>query len=79
MNLQHQRKLNYLKTISSEITLTDDVEGLLIGNNCMKALEPLRMIASNNGGPCAYQPLLGWCIVEPTSNMPSYLSARYNK
>ena len=41
---------DYLKTISSEITQTDDVEvGLLIGVNCMKALEPLRVIASNNG------------------------------
>ena len=41
---------DYLKTISSEITQTDDVEvGLLIGVNCMKALEPLKKIASNNG------------------------------
>ena len=41
---------DYLKTISSEITQTDDVEvGLLIGVNCMKALEPLKVIASNNG------------------------------
>ena len=60
----------YLKAISSEITQTDDVEvGLLIGANCMKALEPLKVIASNNGGPYAYQTRLGWCIVGPISNM----------
>ena len=59
-----------MKTISSEITQADDVEvGLLIGANCMKALEPLKMIASNNGGPYAYQTHLGWCIVGPISNM----------
>ena len=46
---------DYLKTISSEITQTDHVEvGLLVGANCMKALEPLKVIASNNGGPYAY-------------------------
>ena len=61
---------DYLKTISSEITQTDDVEvGLLIGANCMKAFEPTKVIASNNGGPYAYQTRLGWCIVGPISNM----------
>ena len=61
---------DYLKTISSEITRTDDVEaGLLIGVNCMKALEPLKVIASNNGEHYAYQICLGWCIVGPISNM----------
>ena len=34
----------------------------------MKALEPLKVIASNNGGPYAYQIRLEWCIVEPISN-----------
>ena len=27
------------------------------------------VIASNNGGPYAYQTCLGWCIVGPISNM----------
>ena len=59
---------DYLKRISSEITQTDDVElGLLIGTNCMKAFEPLKVIASNNEGPYAYQIRLGWCIVGPIS------------
>ena len=51
---------DYLKTISSEITQTDDVKvGLLISTNSMRALEPLKVIASNNGGPYAYQTHLG--------------------
>ena len=46
---------DYLKIISSEIAQTDDVEiGVLIGANCMKALEPLKVIASYNGGSYAY-------------------------
>ena len=35
----------------------------------MQALEPLKVIASNNGGRYAYQTCLGWCIVGPISNM----------
>ena len=61
---------DYLKTITSKVMQTDDVEvGLLIGANCMKAFEPTKVIASNNGGPYAYQTRLGWCIVGPISNM----------
>ena len=63
-------ELDYLKTVSSEITQTDDVEVcLLIGANCIKVLEPLTVIASNNGGPYAYQTRLGWCIIGPIGNM----------
>ena len=63
-------ELDYLKTISSEITQTDDAEvGLVIGANCIKVLEPLKVIVSNNGGPYTYQTCLGWCIVGPISNM----------
>ena len=60
---------DYLKTISSEITQNDVEVGVLIGANCMKALEPMKVIASNNGGPDAYQICLGWCIVGYISNM----------
>ena len=63
-------ELDYLKTISSEITQTDDTEvGLVIGANCIKVLEPLKVIVSNNGAPYTYQTCLGWCIVGPISNM----------
>ena len=61
---------DYLKTISSEVTQTDDIKvGLLIGAKYVKGLEPLKEIASNNGGSCTYQTHLGWCIVGPISNM----------
>ena len=59
-----------MKTMSSEIVQSDDAKvGLLIGANCIMALEPLKVIASNNGGPYAYQTGMGWCIVGPISNM----------
>ena len=64
------KEWDYPKTISSEISQTDDIEvDLLIGVNCMKALESLKVIASNNGGSYAYQTRLGWCIVATISNM----------
>ena len=62
-------KWKYLDSIKSEITQTDDIEiGMLIGANCMKALEPLKIIPSKDGGPYAYQTKLGWCIVRPIQN-----------
>ena len=39
--------------------------GLLIGGNCVKAVEPCDTIPSENGGPCAIRTKLGWCIVGP--------------
>ena len=44
----------------------DNIEvGMLIGANCMKALEPMEIISSRNGGPYTYRTKLGWCIVGP--------------
>ena len=62
-------KWKYLDSIKSEVTQTDDTEiGMLIGVNCMKALEPLKIIPNKDGGPYTYQTKLGWCIVEPIQN-----------
>ena len=62
-------KWEYLKPISNEIVQDDDiVVGLLIGANCMKALEPMKIIPSKEDGPYAYKTLLGWCIVGPIIN-----------
>ena len=59
----------YLKLIIKEIVQNDDVcIGLLIGANCMKALEPMQVIASENGGPYSYRTRLGWCIVRQIMN-----------
>ena len=42
----------------------DNIEvGMLIGANCMKALEPMEIISSRNGELYAYRINLGWCIV----------------
>ena len=41
----------------------------MIGADCMKALEPLKMIPINTGVPYAYQTRLGWCITGPISNI----------
>ena len=37
--------------------------GLFIGGNCSKALEPLEVIQSEQGGLYPFKTLLGWCIV----------------
>ena len=48
-------KWKYLDSIKSEITQTNVIEiGKLIWVSCMKALEPLKIIPSNDG-PSAYQ------------------------
>ena len=39
--------------------------GLLIGTNCIKALEPLEIISGENGGPYAMRTRLGWTVIGP--------------
>ena len=39
--------------------------GLLIGNNCPKALEPLEVVSSEDGGPYAVRTAFGWTIAGP--------------
>ena len=39
--------------------------GLFIGSNCPKALEPIDIVASENGGPYAINTFAGWAIVGP--------------
>ena len=39
--------------------------GLLIGSNCPKALEPIDIVASENGGPYTINTFAGWAIVRP--------------
>ena len=58
------RKWKYLERIAGEITQGQGISiGLLIGGNCSKALEPLEVIPSEQGGSYAFKTLLGWCIV----------------
>ena len=60
------REWEYLKSISNEIAQNDDVNvGLMVGANYMKALEPTRILQSQNGGLYAYKTRVGWCVVGP--------------
>ena len=73
------KKWDYLKFISREITQQDDIEiGMLIGANCIKALEPLEIISSRNDGPYAQRTKLGWCIVGRIINKSSNKSVKCN-
>ena len=47
----------------------DNIEvKMLIGANCMKALESIEIISSRNGGLYPYRTKLGWCIVGPITS-----------
>ena len=60
------KEWKHLTPTSNEIVQRDDVPvGLLIGANCIKALEPMQIIHSEGGGPYLYKTRLGWCIVSP--------------
>ena len=41
--------------------------GLLIGANCVKALESLEILQSRNEGLYAFKARLGWCLVGPVT------------
>ena len=61
------KKWKYSQDISEEISHSDDVNvEVLIGASCTRALEPVQVIASREGGPCAMKTVLGWCIVGPS-------------
>ena len=38
---------------------------LLIGANCIEALQTLEVIPSQQDGPYAYRTILGWCVIGP--------------
>ena len=70
----------HLMPISNEIVQRDDVQvGLLIGANCMKALEPTQIIHSVGGGPYAYKSRLGWCIVGPINCITEEITMSCNR
>ena len=74
------KKWKYLNPITVEITQHHDIEiGILIGANCMKALEPVEIIASKDGGPYAYKTKWGWCIVAPIVSDKNRKALRCNR
>ena len=64
-NAEKIAKWEHLKEVMHSLSREKDLPfGLLIGRNCPKALEPMQVIPSTNGGPFAERTRLGWCISE---------------
>ena len=60
------KKWRYCDSITKCIARDDKVSvDLLIGTNCIQALEPISVISSQDGVPYALQTILGWFIVGP--------------
>ena len=60
------KQWKYLHKIIPEMKVDQQLEvGLLIGANCLRALEPQELISSQDNGPYAFRTRLGWCIVGP--------------
>ena len=59
----------YLHTIIPEMKMDRNLDKkLLIGPNCLKALEPQEVISSHGDGPYDFKTKLGWCVVRPISD-----------
>ena len=66
---QKLKKWKHLSCVADAVIKDDqniNVE-LLIGANCARALELIKVIPSRNDGPYAMRTVLGWCIVVPIS------------
>lgn len=59
------RKYEHLKTIADEIPPYDEQLsiGLLIGNNCVRALKPRSVVPGKPNDPYAIRTILGWGVV----------------
>ncbi|XP_073234570.1 uncharacterized protein [Porites lutea] len=59
------RKYEHLKTIADEIPPYDEQLsiGLLIGNNCARALKPRSVVPGKSNDPYAIRTILGWGVV----------------
>ena len=70
----------YLEKIADKIIQGKDISiGLLNSGNCSKALKPLEVIPSKDGGPYAFRTLLGWCIVCPIGETASSTTVSCNR
>ena len=58
------KKWDYHEKISKELGDNEDISvDLLIGANCLEALEPVEVIPRQNDGPYAIRTAVGWCVV----------------
>ena len=64
------KRWEYLKDVIKLLPTYDEKIpfGLMIGGNCVKALEPYEYVRSVGDGPFAYRTLLGWCVVGASSS-----------
>ena len=70
----------YLERIADKIIRGKDISiGLLVGDNCSKALEPLEIIPRKDGGPYVFKTQLGWCIVGYIGEALSNTAASFNR
>ena len=65
------KRWKYLEPIFNQLNSPPDGTkvSLLIGGNCPKALEPMQVIQSQDGGPYAFRSRLGWCISGPMDGL----------
>ena len=74
------KEWKHLRLISNKTVQRDDIQaGLLIGANCMKALERTKIIPSEGGGSYTYKARLGWCVVEQTNCISKGITASCNR
>ena len=60
------KKWDYLERISKELGDNEDINvDLLIGANCLGALEPIQFMPRQSGSSYAIRTALGWCVVGP--------------
>ena len=60
------QRWHYLQAIASEILQNSSFHvNVLIGPNCLQALEPTQIIRSEVAGPYKFKTKLGWCILGP--------------
>ena len=58
------KQWEHLEKISSFVGENHNINvDLLIGANCVEALQPLEIIPSQQDAPYAYRTILGWCVV----------------
>ena len=58
------KKWDYLEKILKELSDNEDINvDVLIGANCLEALEPVEVIPWQNDGPYAIKTAFGWCVV----------------
>ena len=70
----------HLHRIRHELSHTNNATiGLLIGADCIRALEPIQVIPSERGSPFAYKTRLGWCVVGPLRQANINLDVKCNR